>query len=257
MSDSFPTNPQETASGGDGIGVSGEIDPFEEREAASVAPLLPTTLATVPPDDEQPLLITDDTQLPTIPTAAHNARIRRVLTPISVEAVTIFLDHLTRTGRYAHSAIKAKIELSTITRLRKNDREFSNMCEERMAVFRDRLEKECYRRAVEGWDEAIFDKLGRPVGTVRKFDGKLLELMLKRHIPEFRDKMEVSNVHSGGVLVVPVVAPNAQAWLQQNSVKQDNLLQPPSDTTNVIDAEITVVSTGTPAVPVNREVEHG
>jgi hypothetical protein len=57
----------------------------------------------------------------------------------------------------------------------------------------DRLEKEAWRRAVDGWEEPVFHQ-GRQVSTIRKFDSTLLIFLLKGTRPEkFRDRFE----HSG------------------------------------------------------------
>jgi len=47
----------------------------------------------------------------------------------------------------------------------------------------DSLEDEAYRRAVEGWDEPVFNR-GVLVGYVRKYSDKLLALMLEGAKPE-------------------------------------------------------------------------
>lgn len=64
-----------------------------------------------------------------------------------------------------------------------------------MVRFRDRLAMEARRRAVDGNKKPIFH-LGSPVGYVREQSDRLLELMLKGHLPEtFGDKLK----HSGSV----------------------------------------------------------
>jgi hypothetical protein len=59
--------------------------------------------------------------------------------------------------------------------------ELFQTCKDRFA---DRLEAEAYRRAVTGWDEVVgVDRSGSPV-TKTRYDGRLLEILLKAHRPE-------------------------------------------------------------------------
>ena len=62
-----------------------------------------------------------------------------------------------------------------------------------LAAHVERLRTEALRRAVEGWDERpILDKEGNVVGHVRKYSDRLLELVLKRLDPEFRERFDVT-----------------------------------------------------------------
>jgi len=51
------------------------------------------------------------------------------------------------------------------------------------AEYADRLEEEADRRAREGWDENVY-QMGALVGTVRKYDGRLMEKLLEGARPE-------------------------------------------------------------------------
>ena len=69
---------------------------------------------------------------------------------------------------------------------------------DKMAVAReevnDQIEKEIYRRAVEGWDEPVYQG-GAQVGTIHKYDSTLLIFMAKANMPEkYRDKYEGANI---------------------------------------------------------------
>jgi hypothetical protein len=60
-----------------------------------------------------------------------------------------------------------------------------------------KLEREAFRRGVEGWVErGVFDKDGRRPGDVVRYSDRMLELALKRHIPEYRERAELDvNAH--------------------------------------------------------------
>lgn len=59
-----------------------------------------------------------------------------------------------------------------------------------------------YRRAVVGYEEPVRNNKGEIVGTVRRFSDRLLELYVKRHMSEYREKLSADVNVTGGVLVV-------------------------------------------------------
>lgn len=171
-----------------------------------------------------------------LPEEFRTRRGQRRLENITVEAIEKFLDTLSQTGLIYKSAEACGLSYITVNRLRKEDSEFKAMVEESMEQYRDLLQAECHRRAVEGWDEPVFSqRLGTMMGTVRKFDPRLLELMLKRHIPEYREKFEGEIKVSGGVLVAPIAPLTMDAFTKQFGGEQLKLeaenqaLLPPPD----------------------------
>jgi hypothetical protein len=82
--------------------------------------------------------------------------------------------------------------------LRKNDPTFAEECEIAMERYRNVLVAEAHRRAVEGTDKPVVHE-GAITDTYKVYSDRLLELMLKRHIPEFREKTEAKVEHSGTV----------------------------------------------------------
>jgi hypothetical protein len=76
------------------------------------------------------------------------------------------------------------------------DAEWKELWDLSYAKFRESLALEARSRAVDGWDEPVFYK-GEEVGYIPRKSDRLLELMLKAHLPEYRDKLELS----GGVQV--------------------------------------------------------
>lgn len=145
---------------------------------------------------------------------------------MTVDMIETFLRSLEETGLIARSALQADIPVGTIRRLRKEDEIFAKLYEDALTYYKDSLERECHRRAVEGWDEPVFSqKLGTQIGMIRKYDQRLLELMLKRHIPEYREKFEGEIRVSGGVLVAPIAAQSAEQWAQQHGGEKLQLLE--------------------------------
>lgn len=159
-----------------------------------------------------------------LPQVFRNRRASLRVEEITAHHIDQFLQNLAKTGLWYESAESCGLSYATIRRLRKQDEEFKEMCEEMMQSYRESLERECHRRAVEGWDEPVFSqKLGTQIGVIRKFDPRLLELMLKRHIPEYREKFEGEIKVSGGVLVAPVSAVSNEDWEKKFGGEKINL----------------------------------
>lgn len=135
------------------------------------------------------------------------------LTPKHVET---YLETLRETGRKYDSAAAAGMSFAWIRKLRR-DPEFCEWEEESMEAYRDSIQKEAHRRAVTGWDEPIIGGKDKDtvVTTVRRYSDRLLELLLKRHIPEFREKWEGEVKVTGGVLVAPVSPATTDDWMKK------------------------------------------
>jgi len=118
------------------------------------------------------------------------------------------------TGRVHDTARSLEISPGQISALRRKDPEFDRKCKEAYGLYQDRLEEEALNRAVIGWEEPVYFQ-GKVVGTVRKKSDRILELMLKKAIPSYRDKAAAEVNMTGGVLVVPAVSPDAETWQKQ------------------------------------------
>lgn len=103
---------------------------------------------------------------------------------------------------------------ATVQHWRRSDPEFEDRLRDARAQFGERLEQEAVRRGALGYEEPVFYK-GRQVATVTKRSDRLLELLLKKHVPEFRDKVTADVNVRGGVLVVPGVAPSLEDWSEE------------------------------------------
>lgn len=73
----------------------------------------------------------------------------------------------------------------------------------------DHIRGAIMRRGVHGWDEPVYgnvvdQKTGKSkgtgvVGSVRKFSDRMAELAAKAHLPEFRDKLELTGPNNGPI----------------------------------------------------------
>jgi len=95
------------------------------------------------------------------------------------------------------------VQVLMADREKDGDDRWRNLWERSMERFRDGLEEEMHRRAVQGIDKPVFFK-GKKVATVKEYSDRLLEVSLKGNRPEkFRDNINLQAEITGGVLVVP------------------------------------------------------
>lgn len=114
----------------------------------------------------------------------------------SLRARKEFLRQYAISGSIAQGAGYIGVTKECIYDYRNKHPHFALLMEKIRRKFRAELEGEARRRAVEGWLEPVFGKDGR-IGSVRRFDSRLLELLLKKNIASFTDKVEVE--HGGAV----------------------------------------------------------
>ena len=70
----------------------------------------------------------------------------------------------------------------------------------------DRLEREAWRRAVDGYDEPVVHQ-GVVVDSFKKYSDKMLEILLKGHKPEkYVERKQIE--HSGSIGLEGLVAPD-------------------------------------------------
>lgn len=131
-----------------------------------------------------------------------------------------FLEKLVLCGRIAESAWAIGASYRTVEEHRKKDAVFAEAFEEAMARYRDRIEKAVHDRAIDGVKEPVVyqgqimkGEDGKPL-TVTKYDNKLLLAHAARHIPEYREKVDVSATVKAGVLVVGA-ALSQEEWVEQ------------------------------------------
>lgn len=106
-----------------------------------------------------------------------------------------FLEAFRIEGTILHAAAAAEVGRTTIYSWLKGDPEFAAAFQVAVEDYTDKIEREAFRRAVEGYDEPIIGQMqqlvddgsGRKraissaavIGTVRKYSDKLLEALLR------------------------------------------------------------------------------
>lgn len=101
-----------------------------------------------------------------------------------------YLHHLARTGRHAEAAEACGLRPATIAGHIRKDPSLREERDEALEVFRDSIERELHRRAVEGVDKPVFGKDGQ-VGSYKQYSDRLLLELARRHIPEYRPQQKL------------------------------------------------------------------
>lgn len=121
-------------------------------------------------------------------------------------------------GQIQRSAREAGISPTTVRAHIKKNPDFAEAVGEALNDYKESIETELQRRALMGWEENVFQQ-GILAGTIRKYDSRLLELLVKRHIPEYKEKFEHTHNVEAGILAVPA-AESKQVWEEQNSATE-------------------------------------
>ena len=129
----------------------------------------------------------------------------------TAERLEEYLELLRQTGLKIRSAKAVGLDVSSMKRYRKENPDYDDRVEEAVSEYRESIESEIKRRAMEGIDSPVFYK-GELVNTQKQYSDRLLELHAKRHIPAYRDKHAVDHNVNGGVLIVPGVAATSEDW---------------------------------------------
>jgi len=143
------------------------------------------------------------------------------------------LDALANLGTVANAAKAAGVCTQTIRDALKEDKFFAKCWEEALGDFRDKMEMAAYTRAVDGWEEPVYSqKLGVQIGTVKKYDSGLLQFIMKRWIPDYREKVQADVNIKGGVLIL--AAARATSYEEVFARHGDKTYTPTSE---IIDVE--------------------
>jgi AcrR family transcriptional regulator len=122
----------------------------------------------------------------------------------TVKAKTRFLREFAQSGNVLRSARAAGVGRAVVYEWKEKDEYFLELYEAAHEDAIDRLEEEARRRAVDGWNEPVYQG-GEKVGTIRKFSDAMLALLLKGKRPDtFRERHEHTGKDGGPIGVTPV-----------------------------------------------------
>ncbi len=110
--------------------------------------------------------------------------------PMPAVKVNAFFHHLGRTGSVTVAARRAQLRRSSLYERRQNDDEFAERWSRALDLGVERLQDNAMNRAMNGTEKPVW-RNGRQVGSVRQFDNKLLQFLLRAHRPEvYGDKKQ-------------------------------------------------------------------
>jgi len=133
---------------------------------------------------------------------------------LTTEVRDRYLEILARSGVRWIAARVVGISPNAVLNLRKKDKEFDELCKEALLVYADSLEQEADRRARAGVPRNVYYQ-GEVCGTEMVYSDELLKMLLKRHIPEYRDHLTANVNVTGGVLAVVAPIASSGDWLSQ------------------------------------------
>jgi len=130
----------------------------------------------------------------------------------------VFLDMLAECGNKNRACYAAGINPETLRLRMQSDEVFASRANNAMNMHFAMLENEVLRRAVTGWEEPQRNAKGEVVGTVRKYSDRLLEFYVKRHMHEYRDKVQADVNVTGGVLVLGGTMNKQEDWETKHAI---------------------------------------
>jgi hypothetical protein len=151
-------------------------------------------------------------------------------TKMTPENKRLYCQRLAETGMRTVACGFIGVRQNTVMNHIAADPDFAQAVEDAMACFRDKLEAEAIRRAYGGHEKLVLfkgelivdprkpmDDEGNPNYLTEKvFSDRLMELVLKRHIPEYRERSTIDANISGGVLVIPSTAASPASWEEEH-----------------------------------------
>jgi hypothetical protein len=130
-----------------------------------------------------------------------------------LDGIEAYIKNLAETNRVHESLKLAGIPYHRLVTARVKNPEIPEMEKVAKEKYRELLAAEVHRRAVDGIEDAqVFQ--GKLTGDVKThYSDRLLELHVKAHCPEYRDKLEADVNVKGGVLVIPSTTSTESEWL--------------------------------------------
>lgn len=131
---------------------------------------------------------------------------------MTIEQTNAYLAHLAQTNLVIASCDHAGICYDSVRNRRLTCPDFEEQEKVARIKYRESLQAEVHRRAVVGIDEPLH-YMGKLTGeVVKKYSDRLLDLHVKAHCPEYREKFSADLNLKGGVLAVPMAPKSEEEW---------------------------------------------
>lgn len=119
-----------------------------------------------------------------------------------------FIEALSARGNVSEACKASGVARRTVYEWRDDDAVFAKMWDDALDQAADTMEREAWRRAVEGTDKPVFHQ-GQEVGAIREYSDTLLIFLLKAVRPEkYRERQQVEQ---SGTATIRVVYDNPDA----------------------------------------------
>lgn len=105
-----------------------------------------------------------------------------------------FLDILRQNCNVSEAAREIGVARQRLYVVRDNDPAFANRWDEAEQEGLDKLEREAWRRGVDGFDRPIIFQ-GAVTGTYKDYSDRMLELLLKAHRPKYRERQDATTIN--------------------------------------------------------------
>ena len=116
-----------------------------------------------------------------------------------------FLAALSECGILSQASELAGIDRVSVWRRRQDDAEFAAACDRAIEMAADKLEAEARRRAIDGWEEPVYQG-GQLIGSKTVYSDSLLALLLKgRRKSVFADRTELTGANGGPVKTQQII----------------------------------------------------
>jgi len=107
----------------------------------------------------------------------------------------LYLKHLARYGVKAAAAAHVRCSKQMVDHYAQRNPEFAELQEQALGLHKSEIEETIRSRAMDGVEEPKFTSGGKLVGYITRYSDQLLLAYARRHIPEYREKVERNVSH--------------------------------------------------------------
>ena len=140
-----------------------------------------------------------------------------------------FLKSYREYANIGHACNSAGISSQTYLKHLKNDDDFAEACLLAEDTYRSKLLNHHQDLIFNGTTKESYDRNGRIVSRETTYPIRLIELELKRHVHEYREKQHLDVNVTGGVMVAPAEISSISEWEDKFSDKEEMINVTPKE----------------------------
>ncbi len=138
---------------------------------------------------------------------------------------SIFLKDLLANGKMVLACKACGISKDTVVVHRREDEQFNLDVEDALAEHAKDIIKRIEKRAMEGYDNPVFDKEGAECGIKTTFETPLAVKMLARYDPDYRDKTALDLTTGGGAAIVAPPTLSMEEFVKVAAIARTKMLE--------------------------------